>query len=682
MSKILENGVLPNRLIGGGTQVNTFTTSALSSGLLLLGILCPGTTAIGAPGSDFLPPQCVEPSRDVFVGDTAGDPSCDYNDLQSAIDSAFTNNQCHTTVHVTREHLYTNQALVINNSRNITLAGWGDGATCAFIKADYCSLFGCSLPPAASNPLVTISGGSGSSVIHVDGNSNLSLLNLTITGGDVGSDQKGGGIYFDGTGAVTLTSTTVSLNHAGYGAGININGDGGAATLTLDDYSEILVNTADVSGGGIRLEGNARLYALKPHTLIGYNKALNGYGGGIEVLGPARADIGSPGFNGLGVISSNDAAYGGGMDILAVNDSEDAIVRVFTTDANNPVQISDNFASHTGGAVYMKPLFGLDSSAFAAFCAYDFRIDNNAAQEGTAIYSDSDYSLDQARGGSIALNTNPLFSNGFAQFCVRTETPTALGAVACAQGVTCNTFSKNKAEDSNSQPTDGATILVQDWGEVYGDRFAARQNSGAHFLRQIGDTGTLGDPDPTEGDAILSNCLVADNTFTQEVLAETGGTHAKLDIKSCTLAGNVVGAPYTILAPGGFTIFDTIVDQPGRGTVDPSVTDTNNAAYVLTNDRTSLPDIDYIEQGEPTFVNAAAGDYHLAPGSLGVDSAPEDNTLPNKTDLDRNPRIVDLPTIPNNFGPMDIGAYELQSDGSITCIVSDTIFCNGFEAGG
>jgi len=37
---------------------------------------------------------------------------------------------------------------------------------------------------------------------------------------------------------------------------------------------------------------------------------------------------------------------------------------------------------------------------------------------------------------------------------------------------------------------------------------------------------------------------------------------------------------------------------------------------------------------------------------------------------------VDIPTLPNFFGPRDIGAYEMQ----LTCSRAvDTIYCDGFE---
>ncbi|MEP7098628.1 MAG: hypothetical protein ABI748_13280, partial [Dokdonella sp.] len=86
------------------------------------------------------------------------------------------------------------------------------------------------------------------------------------------------------------------------------------------------------------------------------------------------------------------------------------------------------------------------------------------------------------------------------------------------------------------------------------------------------------------------------------------------------------------------------------------------------------PDTVYIQAGEPSFVDAAHGDYHLLHSSLGVDDAPVDSTVP-PLDLDRKPRVVDLPDVPNRLGPRDLGAYEIQP----ACSGADTIFCNGFE---
>ncbi len=578
---------------------------------------------------------------------------CQANDIQSAINMAGV---CPVTIDITREHLYTNQHLTISD-KYITFQGWGDGVTCADIPGEPAYA-----PPASDVPLVTIDGSGNGRVLTITGNSNVGLHNLMVTGGQTSDNARGGGISFDGQGSLYLINSTINLNHGGFGGGINVNGSSGLTKLYLMDHTQILVNTAAVSGGGIRIEGNTRMYAVRPFTLIGFNHAPNGYGGGLEVLGPARADIGSPGYNGLGVLYNNNAAYGGGIDILTFSIQTGATVRLFTTDPNNPVQISGNLASHSGGAVYLRPEDDYNGIGTSTLCANDFRINGNAASEGAAIYSDAGYSLYSSLGGFIFLNRNP------GSYCANPEPPAALGAVACAPGVACNEFVGNKAEDQNGQPTAGATILLQSSSLFEADRFSARQNTGAHVLREVGDgTGYL-------ASAHLTNCLLIDNTLTQELIALTDGDQGSLSVNSCTVTGNAIGAPYAFHAPGDFHLNNSIIDQPGRATVDPSITDGNAVAHVLTNDRSTLPDTAYIQLGAPSFVDAAHGNYHLLHSSLGVDDAPVDPSVP-ALDLDGRTRVVDLPVIANNFGPMDLGAYEIQP----ACAGNDTIFCNGFD---
>jgi len=599
---------------------------------------------------------------------------CQANDIQSAIAAV---GECPTIIDITHEHTYTHQHLRIDNKPNLTLQGWGDGVTCAMVTGNLD--FPPYSPPTSTQPLLSIDGSSdgGGSVLYVTGNSNVGLHNLTVLrGANLGSDDNnsvGGGIHFDGQGSLYLTRSTISTNEAGFGGGIDVNGSSGPVALTLDANTLVISNTADTSGGGIRVRGNARLYALKPGTLIGYNHAPNGYGGGIEVLGPARADIGSPGYNGLAAIYGNDAAYGGGMDILDFGDSAPALARLFTTDPANPVQVSSNFASHTGGAFYLRPYEAIGSAGGAAIlCANDFRIENNAALEGAAIYADADYdAVGNPLGGYVALNTDPDFVAGSANHpCTTPEPIAALGAVACAAGVACNTLTANKAQDGSGNPVAGSTILLQSDAKMWGDRFSMRANAGAHALREIGDTFL--------SDAILTNCLLADNVLSQELIAQTDGTNAAAKLDSCTIAGNSIGAPYVFLAPGNLFLRNSIIDQPDHATADPAITDGYSAAYLLTNDRSTLPNANSIEQGEPSFVDAANGNYRLLPTSLGVDFAPVDSSFYATTaDLDRNPRVVDLPNVFNGYGPMDLGAYEIQR--VFACGANDTIFCDGFE---
>lgn len=584
---------------------------------------------------------------------------CQYDDIQSAINAV---GECPTVIDITREHLYTHQHLAIADKPDLTLQGWGDGVTCADVRGTLD--FPPYAPPVSTAPLLTVNGSSdgGGSVLYVTGATHLTIRNLTISGGLTCADCSGGGIYFSGTGSLALTRSTISFNEAGYGAGINFaGGDAGSpSVLTLGSDTLVLSNTAGVSGGGVRIEKNyARLDALAPNTMLAFNKAPNGYGGGIEVVGAAQAYIGSPGYGGLGVIYSNQAQYGGGIAVVSNSDGI-AMASLYATDPARPLAIAQNSASHTGGGIYLRPSADtLGSNHWALVDVWDYHITGNIAPEGAAIYADVDSASPQCAMSYVWLNA---------------DAPPD-GSTRCTPSNDCNSIDGNVDEDAGNNPTGGATVLVQGIssgaglnscsGELRANRMIVRNNHGAHALRGVG------------AHLDLANVLVADNTLSSDVVRlddDADGGHVHLD--HATIAGNAMSAGHVLSsAAGPLELFDSVVAQPGFLTADPPIVDASRSAYVLSNDRSTLPDTANMHQGAPTFADAALGDYHLAPASLGVDFAPASGG----GDLEGKPRSVDLPDVPNDFGPMDLGAYEVQLSTVLACAREDTVFCNGFD---
>ena len=92
---------------------------------------------------------------------------------------------------------------------------------------------------------------------------------------------------------------------------------------------------------------------------------------------------------------------------------------------------------------------------------------------------------------------------------------------------------------------------------------------------------------------------------------------------------------------------------------------------VTRRDISTLPAVEGVALGRPTYVNGAAGNYRLALNSLGVDFAPP--IVGDDRDLDNNPHDQDLPEVGNLYGVRDLGAYERQR----SCGAGDTIFCDG-----
>lgn len=586
-----------------------------------------------------------------YVGDTnknspTYDSKCTDNDIQSAINNTACPN---TPIYITGEHTYTQQALTIG-SKWISLVG---------------SSSKCGVVPATSNvPTITINGSGKGSVINVSGASTVTLQYLTVTGGATGSDDSGGGIEFTGTGSLTLDTTTISGNYAGYGAGIDVSsltGTGIGATVTLKQNTLILDNTAQYSGGGIRIEGATHLYMLEPNSIILLNKALGidpsnnqakyGYGGGIEIVGDGVADIGSSGAFSLGAITENSAPFGGGIAIYG-NDYGSAQARVFSTSATNPVLISDNRASVAGGAVYVNRNIDVD----AWFCAYDFRIDGNFAPDGAAIHVDSDEGITSDGSSSVYLNP----PNNCDQSSLA-----ALGSVHCAAGVPCNEISENSAMNGDGDAT-GAIITMNVYGDFSADRLKMKDNFGTQMIIANATSGTV--------KFDLSNCLITDNHSAQELI-NTTESYYPATITNCTLANNVIDNGYVFAATGVFSLTNSIIAQPAIKTLhymagDDCLGSCDDASYILASDVSTLPTGDgTIHQGSALFVdaenpNVEVRNYHqrayiqdgTVTSSFGIDYAP----IAGGVDLDGKPRDQDVPGAGDIYNPRDLGAYEEQ----------------------
>ena len=581
-----------------------------------------------------------------------GDGRCGFSTIQAAVDWAATHPG--PAIFVSTNATYTAQAIVINNQDVAIFGGFTN-----------CSDF---LSPSGKTTVSGAGNGGQDSVFFITGTSNVILSNLSITGGNLPSNKTGGGISFVGNGSLTIAESSVFNNSAGFGGGINMNGSGGSATLTIGANMFITGNTAQDSGGGIRVEGTTRLFMLDDGIFVAQNQAINGNGGGLQVVGPARADIGSPGAGTAGVINDNSAVNGGGVSVDAgQNTGQDATLRLFSTDATRLARISNNAASNIGGGIYLKPhTLSFSRYVLASVCAHDYRIDGNVAMEGAAIYADTDSSIASAvQGGYILLEA------GGYDFC-NPETPESLGAVACTLGASCNMIDGNQAIDinNNNQPTDGATIFEQDGSQLFADRLMLRGNSGGYALRNTGGAVTI----PLN--VHLSNCLFADNQLTHELIF--GDSGAGLSMDNCTLANDGIGSVDVIHNENAVTITNSIIDEPGTATLH-YLGDAGSlqVSDVLSNDITTLPIDPSIIVGDPLFVDMAHGDYRLKATKLGatiiaspaIDFAPP--VAGDDRDIAGNPHDQDVGAVVDRFGARDLGAYEMQP-------ITDRIFADSF----
>lgn len=583
-----------------------------------------------------------------FVGDMHSDSRCTDDNIQSAIYATANNGSaCPAKIFITHGHSYTAQALTIpDTGKSITLIGQADDVPCGTSDLSIC--IGDTCPPPATAPLVTISGAgqTGQSVLHIEGTNDITLRYITISRGMLGDDQSGGGIYFDGAGSLTLDTSVVSFNQAGRGGGIEFTGSGGA-TLRLGANTLILGNTASASGtddfrsggGGIRVEGDARLIAVQPLTLITSNHAPAGYGGGVEVMGPARIDLGSSGYT-SGLVSVNDALDGAGIAAVDKGDGG-AVVRVFGSVTNAPSMINNNAASHNGGGIY--------ANGDSDICLFYPSLTGNTAEDGAALYKHD--------SGGIYFNTSP------ARLGVNCgpESPYGLlGGGGYCYGDNCNLISGNRTEHADHTPSAGAAIYHY-IGELIGSRVMIQHNIAANAIGAVA------------GGTDLSLCIVTDNLASGPLIVSDVWGSGTTTFSHCTFANNSIGDTHVFefLSQSLVTLTYDIIAQPDNVSVNFSPyfpSDEMSSQFILASELPTLNGDFTVLKGEPGFIDPAQGNYQLHRCSQAVDFAAADTTF--STDFGFHLFGTDEPDMTNLFGTWDLGPYEYAGD--------DTIFCNGF----
>ena len=657
-------------------------STACLRALFLLLVACTTLNAVDARA-------CSATSQDVFlVGNTATDSACNYSTIQSAVSAATC--PAGTKIFLTDEVSYKGQQILIQD-RNVSLIARAPGAKCGTLSVVCGPIFPC---PTA--PLQTIEGN-----IRIRGTSTVTIQYLTLTKGsgvsvDHSGGTYGGGIDYVGTGDLNLITTDVETNNANIGGGIAFNGSGklnlsnvflfdnhatnggggaiafigsSGAELHINAGTEISSNTSTADGGGIYIGGAARLFMIQNNSIIYFNES-DGSGGGIFVNGPASADIASPGKYNLAAIYENTAVNGGGIAVVANQNGGslvDATLRLFNIDATHPVRISNNTAASKGGGVYVLPYLSptIDNDiSFAVMCGNNFRIDNNLAANGAAIYSNEENRVAFYQGGRALLGDTGCGP----------ESVQSLGAVACTLGADCNLIDGNIATQAL-----GAILLAQDNSDLTLSHVVMRNNDADYMVRLIG-TRITG----------LSNTLIVDNHAGQAIISaehESAAPNNASTIDSCTIANNQVDGSYVIRNGIGLTMTNSIIDVTDTATLDYSGNASYlHVSYMLVDDNVGLPSDPTITVGVPTFMDAANGDYRLrysrAGGvttkSLGLDFAPA--IAGNDVDVRGAPHDQDLAGVADTYGPRDLGAIEMQNyaDRIFIDTFGDPVLCSAY----
>ncbi len=577
------------------------------------------------------------------VGGSAS--GCTHTTIQAAVDAAQ-NSPGADVIRVARDTAYTAQQIMISTSQELEIAGGYDN---------------CGTDATSGTTTLDGSGGGGYPVLRLYGDTGalVRLRGLALTGGDNPDSDHGGGILFVGRGRLELHNVSVRQNRAGYGAGIYVRGeDSGEARLVFGRDVIVNNNIAAHSGGGVYIE-KARFDMLEPNSLIAFNEALGngggGFGGGLILLAKrnvAYARVGS-GTPGLGAIYGNRAVNGGGVAVfgddpggITTSIVMTAQLQMYSTVPGTPAAIRQNVATQNGGAIYLRPYADFDDNVDAEAWLWNVDLDGNRAAKGAAIYAASyDSTFASPIGSEIRLN----------------DADSTVGwpaAAVCVPGDYCGSIRGNVSVDAGNQPTDGATIHVEQHGyftvgyngsDVSAVRggVAIEGNHGGRLIEAGGNTLVR-----------LYNALIADNESSSDLIRQGGD--GLLRLGDVTLAGNAIGAARVIaLSDGLFYLSRSILWQPGKTLLQCSGCDKTFATSIVS-ERGSLDGGNSAElvSQDPRFLDPERGDYRPAAASPAVDHAPV--VAGDDRDLLGQPRDVDLACRAAYRGHRDVGAYERQ----------------------
>lgn len=305
-------------------------------------------------------------------------------------------------------------------------------------------------------PAVTLDGNHTVRQFTVYGGGSLTLTNLTVANGYMGSAHAGGAIYVVANASLYLNNTTVSGSFAAAGGG-GIDVAGGSAVLTNCTVSG---NTAQY-GGGIYVGGSGTTVTLIGTTVANNTANVSGVagnGGGINVGGGSVTVILIN-----STVSGNNAAQGGGIFLGGLND-------LLTLTGTS---VSANLGSYGGGVE-------INSTGSTA------QINGSTISGNTARYGASGGAVD-IESGNATITNSTLSGNsagnggGIA----------VLGANSSATitGTTISGNSTNNIWGGGGVFVDhgGTAVIIDD--TISGN--AATGNGGGLYLGSVGGTATI-----------------------------------------------------------------------------------------------------------------------------------------------------------------------------------------------
>jgi len=386
-------------------------------------------------------------------------------------------------------------------------------------------------------------------VFHVRSGGKLTLKNLTITGGLVGTNQFGGGILNQGT--LNLIDCKLIGNSAWTGGGLaNVSPTASSATANVIN-TMFTGNTATQLGGAIMSRGYSTAFTstmdLDNVTITSNTVPLTGIGGGgIYVVDWTNVSIRNS------TLQSNSARSGGAL----------YGTRVSTTDGISAVTIRNtdflsNTATNNGGAIfgYSGTQLDIQDSLFSLNRTTDSNGTGGAMYVGqnseTVIITGTQFLDNQAPawGGAIRAEAFGTFTIVGSEFrrnqANRAVGSTEGGAIHAQEGdqllISESIFDANKVTSSGGRG--GAIVLAGVSAEIKGSTFSgniAQVEGGALLARSSSGTSSNDVTLQIDNSTFSGNRAVTGNGGAVQLVSGTSPVMTTM-LTNVTITGNQAG---------------------------------------------------------------------------------------------------------------------------------------------
>jgi predicted outer membrane repeat protein len=532
-----------------------------------------------------------------------GIPPCTHTTLAAAVAAAAANGPGSDSIYV-EGNVTISSTLDLNNHSVEIVGGFPDCIAAAPGP-------GRSTATMTANPGFWIHGGTSSRTV-------------TIAGFQIIRSGAGGRLIdAQGPALVWIENAFLSNGAAVDGANVRMAGD---VILYLGADASVYGGDATGDGGGIHCSGGGTILATAG-SRIGDNTAA--FDGGGVYMDDCLMNLfaGTPGtvicpVGGEGVVCNRAESSGGG--IYAINGSQVNLIG----GALDPAVVAEN-VSDQGGGIYATGA-AVDVEASNAWIT-----DNIGAFEGGGVYVRD--------GASFSLVSTEPDCRGMLCSQISRNNSNITGGIGAgvAADSGADVVIRQTYMTGNTANVTGSVIFAEDAGTTVAlEGLVVRANSGslndAYFETDDGAVLTMAFSTVDEGMGCCKGLFDTNNGSTVNLYDSI-----LIAISDATGQGRIFDEP---IAAGETRFGDCLLHREHVSTLPPPVD--GNAYETIVSPGT-------------LFVNRAAGDLRLRRGSQAQDFCDTFRYTPATTDIDREPRGWDDPTVADSpFGPYDLGADE------------------------